>query len=344
MSAATPTIEGFRVAFRRPSLTFAEIAWRWVPGSTAVVLFLFYFAEYFGTLPVTRADSILLSTRHPALIARALTHIFHGSLNRAVLAALVLAGGVSVLWIIAASVGRFATVGALLAYFHSAAADDLPTNPDRSGKPRPIGALIRLNFLRVGLMLAMLLALGGTAIVSGFASSDAHPRPGLAVALFIPLAGCVCIAGWALNWWLSLAAVFAVRDDEDAVGALAGAVSFVRDRTGSVLALSIWTGLAHCVAFSIATTAASLPLAFVQVAPSRLVVAGIVLMTIAYFAVVDWLYMARLAGFVYLTETPETLLAPTVVPPTSPGIAPRETGIDRDEPILSDLPNLAAQS
>jgi hypothetical protein len=344
MSAATPTIEGFRVAFRRPSLTFAEIAWRWVPGSTAVVLFLFYFTEYFGTLPVTRADSILLSTRHPALIAQAIAHIFHGSLNRAVLAALVLAGGVSVLWIIAASVGRFATVGALFAYFHSAAADERSTNPDRSGKPLPIGALIRLNFLRVALMLAMLLAVGGTAILSGFVSSDAHPRPGFAVALFIPLSGCVCIAGWALNWWLSLAAVFAVRDDEDALGALSGAVRLVRDRRGSVLAVSLWTGLAHCVAFSMATTAASLPLAVVQVAPSRLVVAGIVLVTLAYFAVVDWLYMARLAGFVYLTETPERLLAPTVVPPTLPATAPRDTGIDRDELILSDLQNLAAQS
>jgi hypothetical protein len=344
MSAASPTIEGFRVAFRRPSLTFAEIAWRWVPGSTAVILFFFYLVEYFGTLPVTRADSVLLSTRQPALIARAFAHIFQGSLNRAVLAALVLAVGVSVLWIIAASLGRFATVGALLTYFHSAAADDLLANTDGSGKPRPIGALIGLNFLRVALMLAILLALGGTAILSGLVSSEAHPRPGLAVALFVPLAGCVAMAGWALNWWLSLAAVFAVRDDEDALGALSGAVGFVRDRSGSVLAVSTWTGLAHLVAFSMATTAASLPLAVIQVAPSRLVIAGILLLTLAYLVVVDWLYMARLAGFVYLTETPNMLLAPPLAPPTLPSTAPPEATIDRDEPILSDLPNLAAQS
>ena len=32
MSLPSPTIEGFRAAFRRPSLTFAEMAWRWTVG------------------------------------------------------------------------------------------------------------------------------------------------------------------------------------------------------------------------------------------------------------------------------------------------------------------------
>ena len=33
--AISPTVEGFRTAFRRPSLTLAEIMWRWVGGATA---------------------------------------------------------------------------------------------------------------------------------------------------------------------------------------------------------------------------------------------------------------------------------------------------------------------
>ncbi len=343
MSAASPTIEGFRVAFRRPSLTLAEIAWRWAPGFTAVALLCFYFAEYFNTLPVSRADLVLLSTRQPALIGRAIGHIFHGSLNRAVLAALVLAIGLSLLWSVAASVGRLATVDALLAYFQSTTAENLLNRTDTLGKPRPIRALIHLNFLRVALVFATLLSVVGAAILSSFASNDVHPRPGLAFALFVLLTGCICVAGWALNWWLSLAALFVVRDGEDALGAFSRAVSFFRDRTGAVIAVSTWTGLAHCVAFSIATTAASVPLVFIQVAPWRLVIAGIALVTLAYFAVVDWLYMARLAGYIYLTEMPDTLLVPLLPPPTLPSSASSETAIDRDEPILSDLPNLAVQ-
>ncbi len=343
MSVASPTIEGFRVVFRRPSLTLAEIAWRWAPGFTAVALLLFYFIEYFNTLPVTHADLVLLSTRQPALIARAIAHIFHGSLNRAVLAVLVLAVGLSLLWSMAASLGRLATVDALLAYFQSTTADIRSNTTGTSGKPRTIRALIHLNFLRVALVLAMLLSGVGAAILSNFVSTNIHPRPGLAFALFVLLTGCICIAGWALNWWLSLAAIFVVRDGEDALGAFSRAVSFFRDRTGAVIAVSTWTGLAHCVAFSIATTAASVPLAFIQVAPWRLVIASIALVTLAYFAVVDWLYMARLAGYVCLTEMPDTLLAPPLPPPILPSFEADETTIDRDEPILSDLPNLAVQ-
>jgi hypothetical protein len=345
MNVPSPTVEGFRAAFRRPSLTFAEIAWRWVPGSTALVLFVLYVTEYLDTLPVTKTDSALLWTRQPALVLRAITHIFHGSLSRAVLAALVLVTGLSVLWIIAGSVGRLATVDALVIYFRSEATDNLSTKTDGLGRPRPLRALIHLNVLRVASVLAMLVSIGGAAILSSFVTSNTHPRPALAFSLFVVLTGCVCIAGWALNWWLSLAGIFAVRNGEDALGALGGAVDFVRDRTGSVLAVSTWTGLAHCVALSLATTAASLPLAFMQVAPLRLVLAALALVTLAYFAIVDWLYIARLAGYVCLAEMPGVIFAAPPLPPTLPIGTATSPGnaIDRDEAILSDVPNLAVQ-
>jgi hypothetical protein len=65
----------------------------------------------------------------------------------------------------------------------------------------------------------------------------------------------------------------------------------------------------------------------------------------AYFALADWLYMARLAGYVCIAEMPEALLAPLSpapphVPPPIPA-PPVRTTIDRDEPILSDLPSLS---
>ncbi|MGB9361274.1 MAG: hypothetical protein WCA99_06715, partial [Candidatus Sulfotelmatobacter sp.] len=109
---------------------------------------------------------MLLSTRQPAFIARALTHIFRGSLNRAVLAALLMALALSVLWIIAASMGRLATLRALLERFRSEAEGNSLTRSQGSGKARRIGALIELNFLRVAVVLAVFLALGGASILS----------------------------------------------------------------------------------------------------------------------------------------------------------------------------------
>jgi hypothetical protein len=353
MSAPSPTLEGFRVAFRRPSVTFAEIAWRWVVGATAVAAFLFYWIEYLDTLPVSSSDALLLSTRQPALVGRAIEHILKGSLNRAVLAALGGTLALSVLWIIAASLGRLTTVGALLDYFRTRIIDPEITNfsghadgkADAPQKPRPIRALIGLNSLRAAGLLAMLLALTGSAILASFVSSKVHPRFGLAIILFLLLGGIVSmLASW-LNWWLSLACIFAVRDDEDTLGALSQAVSFFREHIGSVLAVGTWTGLAHLVAFSIATTAASFLFAFIQFVPVRLVFAGIIAIMLLYFAVADWLYVARLAGYICIAEMPDAALAASPLPPAIP---PNETtvvtSIDRDEPILSDLPNLALET
>jgi hypothetical protein len=342
MSRVSPTLEGFRAAFRTLALTFAEIAWRWAVGATATALFLFTFFEYLNTLPVSRGDSALLWTRQPALIGRALSHIFRGSLNRVVLAGLLVALSLSVLWIIVASIGRAATVRALLDYFHEDAASKIGER-ESSTETRPVGPLTNLNFLRVAVGLAAILAVVGAGILASFASSDLHPHPGLVFVLFLPLAALIGLAAWALNWWLSLAGIFTVRDGEDALGALSAAISLFRERPGAVVSVSIWTGLAHFVAFSMASTAAGLPLGLIQIAPSRAVLAGIILVTLAYFAVVDWLYIARLAGYVCVAEMPHAAFEPSppVLPPSPVGtVAPSATTIDRDELILSDIPSV----
>jgi hypothetical protein len=360
MPRSSPTVEGFRAAIRRPLLTWAEIAWRWTVGAIAWGLAGFFLIEYIDTLPVSRADSFLLATRHPAFIARALTHILRGSLNRTVLAALIAALSLAILWIFAASIGRFATVRGLCQYFRSNFAETAGIEtPSESPAPetapaklyiasnsRSIRGLLDLNFLRVSVALALFLALGGSGILASFVSTNAQPRPGLAIMLFFFLAGLVFAAGWTLNWWLSLAEVFAVRNGEDALSAVGSAISFSRKQTGPVLAVSIWIGLAHLVAFSIGSTVASFPLAFLPIISFRLVIACLILVASAYFAVADWLYIARLAGYVCIIEMPDVLaVAPSApVPlPDRPAI-PLESSIDRDEPILSDLSNLALES
>jgi hypothetical protein len=351
MSHVSPTLEGFRAAFRRPSLTFAEISWRWTLGATAMALFLFSLFEYLNTLPVTKGDATLLSTRHPALIGRALAHIFHGSLNRAAFASLLGALALAFLWIVSASLGRIATVRALLDYFSERRDinSSVPATRD-SVKSRPFRTVIALNFLRVALMLAALFALVGAAILVNFASPAATPRPGLVFTLFLPLAGLICVAWAALSWLLSLAAIFSVRNGEDALAALSTAIVFSRERAGPTFAVSVWTVLAHFVAFSVASTAVSLPLSLIQFAPSRLVMAAVLFVSLLYFAVVDWLYIARLAGYICIAEMPEAPApSPATPAPPTPGqqfvsSGPVETSIDRDEPILSDLPNLALET
>jgi hypothetical protein len=239
-------------------------------------------------------------------------------------------------------------VRGLLDYFRGVSNGSVPNDGKRdvasNVSTNALRTLLRLNFLRVVVALAGIFGFVGAAILAGFASPDAHPRPGLAFSLFLPLAGLICYVWWVLNWLLSLAGMFAVRDGEVAVGAISTAVRFCRERMGPVFAVTTWTGLAHLVAFVGVSTVASIPLGFAGIVPWRLVVAAEILVMLAYFAVADGLYMARLAGYVCIAETPQELLAP-LPPPTPPKMAtPLQTTIDRNELILSDVPILAVET
>jgi hypothetical protein len=351
--AISPTGEGFRAAFRRPALTLAEIIWRWTAGGTAAALLIFSLVEYLNTLPVTNGELLFLRTRHPYLVGEAIAHILRGNLSRAVIAGLLAGLMLGLLWIVAASVGRIATVRGLLEYFSGNDADGVPSVREsgaasdvlRNGSP--LTAVLRLNFLRVAVAVAAVFGFAGASILAGFASPAANPQPGLAFLLFLLVAGLICWAWWSLNWLLSLAAVFAVRDGEDAGGAISAAVTFCRERFGPVSAVSTWTGLAHLIAFVGASIVSSLPLGFAGAVPWRLVALAVIFVTLAYLVVADWLYIARLAGYVCIAEMPEAQLAslpPAPAPPAPITGPPIQTTIDRDEPILSDLPNLAVET
>ncbi len=255
MSRISPTLEGFRAAFRRPSLTFGEILWRWSFGATTVALLLFGFFEYLDTLPVTNGELLFLRTRHPFFVAQALAHILHGSLYRAVMSLLVAALMLLLVWMFASSAGRIATVRVLLDHFRTRRFDDdvQPNQSERADAedeyPKSWTGVVRLNFLRATVLLAAIVACGGAAILASFVSPKTNPQPGLAFFFFLPMASLIFLVGWALNWFLSLAGIFAVRDGASAVDAMFDAAAFCRERTGAVFAVSTWTGLAHLAVF-----------------------------------------------------------------------------------------------
>jgi hypothetical protein len=354
MPRISPTAEGFRTVFRTPSLALAEITWRWVVGVTATLLLVFGFFEYLDTLPVNYGEMLFLKSGQPILISQAITHVLRGSLVRGALSLMLAVLLLILLWIIAASIGRATTVRAMLNSIpEKLAAKAAAMGVAVKNESGPITAasawgtvvtLARLNFLRVSLVLAMIVALLGASILAGFISSDKDPRPGLVFLLFFPLALAVGFVWFVLNWLLSLAAVFAVKNGEGPLDAISAAVSLCRDRPGAVAAVSTWTGLAHLVAFVGATTVVSIPMGFAGLLPWRLVVLAILAVTLAYFAVADWLYTARLAGYVTIIEMPEDLWKPAMPPAPPPPAMPVQTSIDRDELILSDLPGLIAET
>jgi hypothetical protein len=342
MAQRSPTVEGFRAVFRYPALPLAEITWRWSFGAAACSLLVLTLLEFLGTLPVSGRDLFFLRSKQPFLIIRAIDHMLAGSAQRVAAATLILVPALIVFWMAAAALGRASTVQSLLDYFGPAAdARPLRLRIWRSQEDRwRWRSLLGLNFLRVALGLAAVLGIVGTAILAGFVSSDSDPQPGLVFLVFVPVAFLVVLLWSAVNWFLSLAPLFVIHDRQDALGSIAQAVDLCRERPAAILWSSAAFGMLHVVAFVLATSVAFLPLAFATVLPPAIVLGAIALLTMLYFAMVDFLYMGRLAAYVSILQTPEEAPASGSVPSA---LSPGATGSSQfavlgSRPLASDLP------
>jgi len=347
MKPHSPTLEGFRAVFREPALPLGEIAWRWSFGAATSLLLGLSLLEYLDTLPVSVGDLLLLRSRQPLLVSQAITHIFHGSAFRFVMATIVLFFTLALGWTVAASLGRAATLKALLDWF-TPRRDDVPDAsrlrfPQTGKQHSSMRSLMALNLLRVALILATSLGVVAAAILAGFLFSDADPQPGLVFLLFVPLFVLVWLMWSMLNWFLSLASVFVMRDNQDTFGAIAAAVVLCREHLGPVVAVGFWFSLAHILAFIAATTVVAFPMAFAGILPIGVVLGGVLLVTLLYFAVADFLYVGRLAGYVCIVEqrdSPperEVTAQPTGPEGTqsfhAPALRPQS-----DDDIMSDIP------
>lgn len=336
MPPRSPTLEGFRAIIRRPSFGFAEISWRWSFGAAVTLLILFSFFEYLTTLPVSRLDLLLLKTRQPALVGQAFAHIFQGSSIRLVHTMAILVFGLIAMWIAIAALGRAATVTALSGYFQSESDSKQP----KKWRLRP---LLGLNFFRVTAVLAAALGCVTAFLVGRAALPSDYPAPGAAFLVAVTVLLLVWLAWSVVNWFLSLASVFAVVAGRDTFGAISAAVDLCRHRTASIFAAGTWFGLAHIAAFFIATSVVAFPLAFARVLPPAAVLGGVLVVALLYFAVADFLYIGRLAAYVAMIEFPPALATAGIpgIPAASQGpaiIRNAHGAVDQTELILSDIP------
>ena len=183
MAGWSPTLEGFRTMLRRPSLSLAEVIWRFSFGAAASVLLGLATIAYLDTLPVTGGDLWMLRTGHPVFAAQAIAHIFHGTALRVVIVTVIMISALAILWIVFASVGRVATLGPLLSYIRerahqiasaydpaAPATDSLPGASTRSH----LRSLAGLHFLRVALGMAACASCVGAMILARSVSSQSR--------------------------------------------------------------------------------------------------------------------------------------------------------------------------
>jgi hypothetical protein len=339
MKQRSPTLEGFRAMLLRPAFGLAEIAWRWSFGTAACLLLVVAFVEYLRTLPVSGGDLVLLRTGQPTLIARALAHIFRGSPLRVIAAGAVLSLSLAIAWIVLASLARAATIKALVAYFREAETATLALKERGAWRLR---SLFGLNLFRAVTTLTAVAGCLAAFLLARAATAGADPSRGNAILIFLALAILVWCAWSTLNWFLSLAAIFVVADGQDTLGAIAAAVDLSITRAGSIFAAGTWFGLAHITVFVAASFIVAFPLGLAADLPAGLVWGGVLLVTLVYFALSDFLYVGRLAAYVAILELPEAFSAPEAAtrPPDTGLHLSSQPGavVDQNELILSDVP------
>jgi hypothetical protein len=342
MQQRSPTLEGFRTIFRRPSFGFAEIAWRWSFGAATGVLLAFSFFEYLDTLPVSNSDLLLLRTRQPILISRAMLDIFHGSSFRLGETVAVLALALGIAWVVIASLGRAATVSALVTHFRDS---DAAASLQHDGQRWRLPSVFALNVFRLGAALAAIVGCLAAVLLGAASSRPSQPSPGSAFLIALTVIMLVWVAWSIVNWFLSLAAIFVVAHGQDTFSSMAAVVDLCQTRPGSVFAAATWFGLAHITAFVVASSAIGFPLGFAAVLPSAAVLGGVLLLTLLYLAIADFIYIGRLAAYVAMVELPESPAVLSGLGP-APENAGRptdrtslgETRVDPSELILSDVP------
>ncbi len=298
MARGSPFRFGIRRAAGDPLLVLAEIGWRWTFGAAALASAICALGRLLATTQLSDGTLLALYSRTPILIANAVARILESAWPRLVTALAILLPALAVLWTFASAAGRAATLKAML---------------DRSAVS--MRAMFGLSFLRAGLALAGVLAWVGAFIVAGLSAvRNEGSSPGAFLVVFLSLSFLVSALWTLLSWYLSLAPLFAVRDGRDTLAALAEALRVVRRNRNAFSSVSGAFGLLHVVAFVSGTMVALMPLSLVGVVRGEIVLALMGLAALGYFALADFLYVARLAAYVRIVAESDSESAVSIQP------------------------------
>jgi hypothetical protein len=290
---------------RQPALVLGEVAWRWAFGAAAWALVIIAIRRILAHVDITQAELLLARHSDVFLIADACAHIVVQVLPRLGHECLVLAPAIAVLWVAAATLGRAITLQSLFST-DVIASEDAPAGPRTlrlsdagASEPRDlhIGLLLALHFIRAVGTLAALIAFVGALLLTGLAMPAQNPIAGALAGILV--AALIGFFWSVVNWFLALAPIWIVRDGRPTLRSIVDSVDLYRRGPGPYRGIASWFGLWRAAALLAALVAALLA---GQATPATSIAICVVIALI-YFAVADFLYIARLAAFVALNES-----------------------------------------
>jgi len=287
------------MAARRPALLAAEVGWRWTFGAVALALAAATFAGFLEGVAVTDRDLLALGSSNQDLMSAALAHMFEGAGGRLLHAFAVLLPALAVLWTIAASVGRTVTLRLMMP-----ASSRLRLLP-----------MFTLHFARAALAITTLLAAFGTLLFAASVSirpdpdGFARPDPTLYLLILLFVLPVIAVVWSFLNWLLSLAPIFVVRDGASAPASIASAVGVARESKAALAGTTALFGLLRLVALGVLVFVSLMVAGAFSAAGLKATMVVLGLLALAYFVVADMLFIARLAAYVEICRPADTSVA-----------------------------------
>ena len=287
MSRSRAVRTGFLTILKQPEIYFAELMWRWAFTTAAVMLMAYAILGYLDTLPVNDRDLFGLANVIPGTVGPALGNIFRGSGPRLVRIISVALIGVALLWWVAASFGRLATLRALL--------------PGKAGR---LVVVLRIHELRILLIAAAWSAYAGALVLAGAVSrtSEHGHSPGKFYLVFLPLA---FLIGSVWNWlasMLMLAPVFSFGEGVGVFASIGDAAACVRRRFSQFAWVSTFFSVVRIVAWVCGFFVLMTLLGLVMNAPAKLAWLVLLVWAMLYSAVATFLTITRLAAWVRIAE------------------------------------------
>jgi hypothetical protein len=278
-----PVTQGLRQVTRDPVIFLVEIVWRWSFALLACLLVAAVGLLLLGPLHVGPTWDTAWRSRDPQRMGQLVFTILLILGTKAIIAAIAIPIAVAFLWAILSGLGRFVTIKRL-----------------RTGlSSLRLRSILALQFLRAFVswfsFMLMFAATFGEALVA-----SRGPKPDLLLYYLMMMPSVVLISAlWlTVNWYLSLAAIFG-REGQSFRGALRQARQTVRLQRSDFAGTGFVFMLFRTIALLAATAICGLFSGMVGSSPQAYFVLLIVV-SLAYFAVADFLYMSRMAAYLAL--------------------------------------------
>jgi hypothetical protein len=303
-----PITQGLRIVTRDPAIFLVEILWRWSFAVLACLLVVAIGLTLLGPLHIgNHWDTAWRSRDLQRMGQVVLAVLLLLGVKVIMTVAIAVPLAIAFLWSVLSALGRFVTLKRLRAGLTSLR----------------FRSILTLQLLRgfVGWLSLVLLfaATFGEALIA-----SRGPKPDLLLYYLMMLPSVILISAFwlTLNWYLSLAAIFG-REGQSFRGAFRQACHTVRLQRSDFAGTGFVFILFRTVALLIATAICGLTSGMAGSSAQGYFVL-LMIVSLAYFAVADFLYMARMAAYLALAAAhvdpagPKLVAASSTLPVENP--------------------------